>query len=74
MRCNVPSRLSDLNLEVDTPTKGELKGTCRPRPTLVDLVEHQVRVTQDEVAESFLRPLVAEGKPTRLHQKRRDAS
>ena len=55
-------QIVDLNLEVDTPTKGELKGTCRPRPTLVDLVEHQVRVTQDEVAESFLRPLVAKGK------------
>jgi len=47
---------------VDLNLKGELKGTCRPRPTLVDLVEHQVRVTQDKVAESFLRPLIAKGK------------
>ena len=37
-------------------------GACCPRPTLVYLVEHLVRVTQDEVAESFLRPLIAKGK------------
>ena len=55
-------QIVDLNLKVDTLTKGELKGSCRPRPTLVDLVKHQVRVTQDKLAESFLRPLIAKGK------------
>ena len=55
-------QIVDLNLEVDPAAKRQLKGTGCPRPPAVDLVEHQVRVTQDEVAESFLRPLIAEGK------------
>ncbi len=47
--------------------------TCRPRPTLVDLAEHQVRVTQHKVKpESFLRPLQRR-ETDEVAPKRRDA-
>ena len=53
-------QIVDLNLEVDTPTKGELKGTCRPRPTLVDLVKHHVCAAHNEVSKSLFGTLVSQ--------------
>ena len=53
-------QIVDLNLEVDTSTKGELKGPCRPRPTLVDLVKHHVCAAHNEVSKSLFGTLVSQ--------------